>query len=259
MQYRYETHLHTCSASACGIARGRDYIPYYQDRGYAGLMVTDHFFGGNTAVDQRLPWSEQVKRFCEGYEEAKNEGDKRGFQVLFGWEQAYSGDEYLIYGLDKAWLLAHPEVKQWSRAEQFEQVQRYGGCVVQAHPFRDRAYIRCIHLNTVCVHGVEVYNAANPLKVNVQAYRYAKRLGLPMLAGSDIHELPASELSGVSFTQALADERDFAARIRNRAPIGLIAPTDILASAELQPVRLPVEVLGAQARAVDTPLADLLT
>ena len=259
MQYRYETHLHTCAASACGIARGSDYIPYYQDRGYAGIVVTDHFFGGNTAVDQRLPWREQVNRFCAGYEEAKNEGDKRGFQVLFGWEQAYDGDEYLIYGLSKAWLLEHPEVKRWSRAEQYHQVHLYGGCVVQAHPFRDRAYIRRIHLNTVCVHGVEVYNAANPLYVNVQAYRYAAKLGLPMLAGSDIHALPCSELAGIFFEQPLTDEQDLASRIRTRSPIGLIAPTDELARSNLEPVLLPVEVLGEDARIIHTPLSALLS
>lgn len=258
MLYRYETHLHTCEASACGLARGRDYIPYYQDKGYHGLVVTDHFFGGNTAVSPYLPWREQVDRFCAGYEDAKNEGDRRGFQVLFGWEQAYDGDEYLIYGLDKAWLYEHPEVKRWTRAEQFSETHRYGGCVVQAHPFRDRSYIRRIHLNTVCVDGVEVYNTANPLPVNAQAYRYAKNLGLPMLAGSDIHAIDWPELSGVSFTEPLSNEKDFAARVCNRAPIGLIAPVEALASAKLQPVRIPVEVLGEGAKAVNTPLSVLL-
>ena len=55
MTYRYETHLHTCESSACGVAHGRDYIAFYRDLGYRGLFVTDHFFGGNTAVGQSLP------------------------------------------------------------------------------------------------------------------------------------------------------------------------------------------------------------
>ena len=88
----------------CAQARARDYIPLYQGLGYQGLFVTDHFFGGNTAVSPRLPWREQVDRFCAGYEEARNEGEKRGFQVLFGWEQAYDKDEYLK-------LLVEREVK----------------------------------------------------------------------------------------------------------------------------------------------------
>ncbi len=258
MPYRYETHLHTSQASACGIADAREYIPFYQDQGYQGIFVTDHFFGGNTAVGQQLPWAEQVNAFCAGYEAAWNEGRRRGFQVLFGWEQAYDGDEYLIYGLDKAWLLAHPEVKRWTRAEQFAGVTAQGGCVVQAHPFRDRSYIRRLHLSTMTVHGVEVFNAANPIDVNVQAYRYARSLGLSMLAGSDIHYLPWPTLSGITLDTPLRDELDFAARVREKSPIGLIAPVDTLQNALLVPVRLPFEVLGEGGRAIATPLASLL-
>ena len=258
MTYRYETHLHTCEASACGIAHGRDYIPFYRDLGYHGLFVTDHFFGGNTAVNQSLPWRDQVDRFCEGYEQAKAEGDKRGVQVLFGWEPAFNGDEYLVYGLNRAWLYEHSEVKRWTRAEQYREAHRYGGCVVQAHPFRNRSYIHRINLNTACADGAEVYNAANPMETNAQAYRYASNLGLTMLAGSDIHDLPWPEYSGIELPTPLADEADFATRVRNHATIRLIAPVDRLRSGELLPVRLPVTVLGPDAEPSETPLEDLL-
>ncbi len=258
MAYRYETHLHTCEASACGVAHGRDYIAHYQDMGYQGIFITDHFFGGNTAISQYLPWSEQVNRFCEGYEDAWNEGQKRGFQVLFGWEQAYRGDEYLVYGLNKAWLLEHPEVKDWSRAEQFENVHRYGGCVVQAHPFRNRFYLRRIILNAACVDGVEVYNVANMLGENAQAYRYAKNLGLPMLAGSDIHDWPWKEYSGVDLPTPLTDEKDFAARIRSKAPIEMAAPVEKLKQAAIAPVGLPVRVLDDHGLPTNIPYESLL-
>jgi len=258
MSFRYETHLHTCEASACGVAHARDYIPFYQDLGYRGLFVTDHFFGGNTAVDQSLPWREQVNWFCDGYEKAKNEGEKRGFQVFFGWEQAYYGDEYLVYGLDKAWLYEHPEVKRWSRAQQYDQVGRYGGCVVQAHPFRVRFYIHGLILNTACVHGVEAFNATNHPEENVQAYRYAKNLGYAMLAGSDIHSLVQQRITGVTLPTPLTDEKDFATRVRARAPIELIAPVDELRRDSVPPVQIQATVLGEGGRIVDTPLSTLL-
>ena len=258
MRYQYETHLHTSETSACGIAAAREYIPYYLDHGYHGIFVTDHFFGGNTAVSQRLPWREQVERFCLGYEEARNEGEKRGLQVLFGWEQAFDGDEYLVYGLDKQWLLENPQVKGFTRAEQYAAARAQGGCVVQAHPFRDRSYIRRIHLNTACVDGVEVFNAANPMEVNVQAYHYAKNIGLPMRAGSDIHSVPWPMLCGVAFETPLADERDFAARLRAKAPLTLLAPMQELAEAPVARVRLPWEVLGEGGKPIDMPLSILL-
>ena len=83
----------------------------YQKAGYAGIVVTDHFFYGNTAVDRSLPWKDWVEQFCKGYEHAKEEGDKIGLQVFFGWESGYHGTEFLIYGLNKEWLFEHPEIK----------------------------------------------------------------------------------------------------------------------------------------------------
>ena len=48
MGYLYETHLHTCEASKCGRVHGEDYISYMMDKGYSGMIVTDHFFTGNS-------------------------------------------------------------------------------------------------------------------------------------------------------------------------------------------------------------------
>ena len=46
----------------------------YQKAGYAGIVVTDHFFYGNTAADRSLPWKDWVEQFCKGYEHAKEHG-----------------------------------------------------------------------------------------------------------------------------------------------------------------------------------------
>ncbi|MDR0878680.1 MAG: histidinol-phosphatase, partial [Treponema sp.] len=108
MPYLYETHLHTALSSACGVSLGSEYISRYIDLGYSGIIVTDHFYRGNTAICYRLTWRDWVNKFCRGYEETKEEGDRLGLDVFFGWEETFDGaDDYLIYGLDKAWLLEH--------------------------------------------------------------------------------------------------------------------------------------------------------
>jgi hypothetical protein len=190
MSYLYETHLHTVNSSACANSKGSEYIRHYKDLGYSGLMVTDHFFHGNTAVSRKLPWKEWVKQFCKGYEEARNEGERQGFDVFFGWEETFDGcDDYLVYGLDKAWLLEPPEVRDWTRGEQYRVVREAGGCVVQAHPFRQRHYIRKVVLSTGCV---DVVGAGNPTNgecsCDALALRYAQKIGLPVTAGSDMHD-----------------------------------------------------------------------
>ena len=41
MSYLYEVHLHTTAASACARSTGAEYIPYYKNLGYDGIIVTD--------------------------------------------------------------------------------------------------------------------------------------------------------------------------------------------------------------------------
>ncbi len=146
MSYLYETHMHTCLASACGVSTGKEHARYYKERGYTGIIITDHFFGGNTAVDRSLPWEQRIDVFWRGYEDALEEGLKIGLDVFFGLEQNYSGDEFLIYGLTKDYMKAHPELEHWTRREQLECVHAQGGAVIQAHPFRIRGYMDKIRL-----------------------------------------------------------------------------------------------------------------
>jgi len=158
--------------------------------GFSGIIVTDHFFNGNTSVPRHLPWKEWVKQFCRGYEDARNEGERQGFDVFFGWEETFDGcDDYLIYGLDKEWLMEHPESRTWTRGEQYRAVKAAGGCVVQAHPFRQHSHIRRVILSTGCVDAVEAANTGNiEQSYDALAMRYAQKLGLPVTAGTDIHD-----------------------------------------------------------------------
>ncbi len=217
MPYLYETHLHTSQGSACGRATGAHHVHAYKAAGYTGIFVTDHFFGGNTAAPRHLPWKDSIHAFCTGYEDAWNEGQKVGLDVFFGWEQTYDGDDYLVYGLDKQFLLDHPEIDRWSRRDQLDAVHAAGGCVIQAHPFRMRDYIWAIHLGDALSDGWEVANAGNTPAQDAYAYRYAKAHGLYMLAGSDNHHsLPDSPLFGVALDARLTSAADWVAHILRR-------------------------------------------
>jgi histidinol phosphatase-like PHP family hydrolase len=55
MSYLYEPHLHTALSNACANSNGSEYIRLYKDLGYSGIIVTDHFYNGNTAVSRSLP------------------------------------------------------------------------------------------------------------------------------------------------------------------------------------------------------------
>ena len=224
MGYLYETHMHTCQGSACGRSTGREHVHFYKDAGYTGIIVTDHFFGGNTAVDRSLPWEERIDLFWKGYEDAYEEGLKVGLDVFFGLEQNFAGDEYLVYGLTKEYMKAHPEMEHWTRREQLSQVHAAGGCVVQAHPFRIRGYMDRIRLGERFADGVEVANRGNDALDDARCMLFSREKGLVMTAGSDNHFSPAGETYGVLLEEKLTSINDYVRVILERKPICLYVP-----------------------------------
>ncbi len=219
--YKYDTHIHTRQASACATASGKDQALAFKKAGYTGIIITDHFFRGNTTISHRLPWETRINMFCEGYEEAKFFGDKIGLQVFFGWEETFEDQDFLIYGLDKEWLLAHPEMEFWSIEQQFEQVNRAGGMVIHAHPFRNRPYISKIRLYPKLVNGVEVYNASNYQQENQNAFLYAKKYDLPITAGSDNHHFDDPH-SGIKVQKPFNTIQDYIDTILDRERFEII-------------------------------------
>lgn len=215
--YAYETHLHTSEGSACGRCPGADMARACKQAGYTGIFVTDHFVHGNTAVDRSLPWEDWVEGYCKGYEHAKEAGDEIGLQVFFGWEQSYQGQDFLVYGLDKAWLKEHPEIRDCTVEEQYGLVKRSGGMVIHAHPFRQAAYIPRVRLFPEYVDGVEVINTSHPKSAedpcgdseyDKLALEYAEKYGLPHTGGSDIHSTNLTG-GGMAFPHRLNSVQDF--------------------------------------------------
>lgn len=223
--YRYETHMHTCQGSACGTSTGAEHARFYKEQGYQGIFITDHFFGGNTAVPRTGKWKDRVDWYCSGFEDAWNEGQKIGLDVFFGIEQNFAGDEYLIYGLDKQYLLDHPEMEHWTHREQIEQVHAAGGCVIQAHPFRMRGYLSAIRVCDLYADGIEVANAGNTPAQDAYAMRYCKARGIYTIAGSDNHKShEGCKLYGVALDRPFDSAQDWVQHILQKQPHQLLVP-----------------------------------
>ncbi len=206
--YLYELHCHNRVSSACGQWSPEEMAEFYARQGYTGIVVTDHFMNGNSAVDRSLPWEEQVEMFCSGYERTKAAGARLGLDVFFAFEysansyygQPWSpnrnkdsliGTDFLIFGLGKDWLLRKDESILAMPVNAFlKMVREEGGTVVQAHPFRlETAYMDHISLFPYFTDGVEVLNG-NPNtrgKGNRLAQAYAREYGFFATAGTDSH------------------------------------------------------------------------
>ncbi len=214
--YRYETHMHTSEGSACGKSSGAEMAEAYAQAGYAGIIITDHFFNGNCAVSSKLPWRERVEQFCIGYENAAAAGRELGLSVFLGWEYNYCSTEFLTCGLGKEFLLAHEDLLEWDVITYLNTVRAAGGFVSQAHPFRQRDYIQYGRLFYNYVDAVEVYNTADQDAWNDLAWRYAKANDLAMTAGSDSHHVAWPSLAGLGFPRRLDRIEDFVAAMKRR-------------------------------------------
>lgn len=259
MAYQYEMHMHTCQGSACGVSTGAEHARAYKAAGYQGIFITDHFFGGNTAAPRSGSWKDRIDHFCSGFEDAWNEGQKIGLDVFFGWEQNFAGDEYLIYGLDKQFMLDHPEMEHWTRREQYETVHAAGGCVIQAHPFRMRDYIRAILVGDRFADGVEVSNAGNTPAQDAYAWKYAAARGLYLTAGSDNHRSrEGSVLYGVALDKPLTSSADWVRHVLARQPHTLLCDAARFSSDVTKEPLIPVFLLDENEERIPLPM-DWLT
>ena len=198
MGFLYETHMHTAEVSACAVKYAAQQVAAYKNLGYTGVIITDHFVNGYTTCPKEFSWDEKMRFFATGYEEAKKMGDKIGLDVFFGWEFTIKGSDFLTYGLDLDFLLAHPDLDRLSIGGYSALVRKSGGFLAQAHPYRDEYYIE--NKYPVAPHfidAVEVYNVMDRRTANDKALAFANKNNLPVQAGTDAHGRGNTDYSGI--------------------------------------------------------------
>lgn len=212
--YRYETHLHTSPVSRCAKAGVRETLEYYQFLGYDGVFITNHFLDGHIGIDPTLPYDQRIAFYFSDYEEGRKLSGEIGIKVFCGVELSYKGTDFLVYGLDKNWFLANPQIMEMKKTEELSFMMEQGALVIQAHPFREAGYIDHIRLFPRRVHGVEVYNANRTEQENAIARHYAQHYGLIEFAGSDNHTAGNQpHLAGMCSQTPIEDEQDFVRRV----------------------------------------------
>ena len=214
--YRYETHLHTFPVSKCAKVSVRENLEFYKSMGYDGVFITNHFIDGNISAEPGMSYAELIEYYFSDIEEGKRLSAEIGIKVFEGVEMSYKGTDFLVYGLDKQWFLAHPEITEMKKRDELELLMANGALVIQAHPFREAGYINHIRLFPRSVNGVEVFNACRTELENEMADIYAAKYDLIKFAGSDNHIGKAlAVLTGIETETPISDEADFVSRIKN--------------------------------------------
>ena len=245
--YRYEMHCHDCLCSKCAHSLPEEMAQAYYEAGYAGVVFTNHFLRGNTAVNRRLPWDEKVRAYYDAYLRAVRWAEGKEFSVFFGLEHHYGGGkEVLTYGIDLDFLLAHPDLDRLPLREYARLVRAGGGFVAQAHPFREAPYIDPDPApDPSCLDGAEVFNYGNledelvfrqeyesrygPLAEtdfygvgqeigyqNLHAAQFARKHRLIPLSGADVHrkDYPGIGQAGMAFPERITSAKDLVQALR---------------------------------------------
>ncbi len=219
--FKIDMHVHTSEVSPCGKISARDVVTLYKQAGYAGIVITDHFFDGFFAKVSKLPWDQQIDEYLKGYRKALQVGREVGLQVILGMELRFFGsmNDYLVYGVDESFLKAIPYLFM-KDLKIFHQIAKEKDLLVyQAHPFRTGI----TRANPDNLDGVEVFNGnLRHDSRNASARQFAKENHLRMISGSDFHELEDLGRGGIEITQSVSTSWELVSALKSDTGIKLI-------------------------------------
>ncbi|MGM9682986.1 MAG: PHP domain-containing protein [Eubacteriales bacterium] len=214
-EFKFELHCHTAEGSGCSVMSAHEMVDFYVERGYDGIVVSDHFTG-KTTVPKGSTWNERIEYFYEnGFAKAYRYGQERGLKVFFGPEWSSEGNDFLLLGLDKDWWLRQTDFFELSPGEVFDRVHEAGGIVIHAHPFAQAKWIKCIRLFPDKTDAVEVFNGGSCDTVNERALAYARSYGLKMTGGTDIHNSNVKVLCGITVPYACSTVAELVSAIKS--------------------------------------------
>ena len=203
MEYKYEMHCHTGCVSRCGRVEPERIVQLYTEKGYNGIVVTDHY-SPMTFTPNWCP-QRQIDFYLSGYRRMKDyAGDD--FTVLLGLElrHYFTANDYLIYGVDEEFFFnAGNLMLPWEK-QVFEMCKDKGYLVFQAHPFRT-GIRQC---NPDYIDGVEVYNGKTNKHQNSKALEWAKSNNKLMVSGSDFHTVKNLAKGGIITDSPIKSNKD---------------------------------------------------
>ena len=209
MKYMFEIHCHTSESSGCASETAEATVKAYKEKGYAGVVITDHLGIGSKRDD----WADHCRHQQAGYRNAKAVAEKYGMTVLYGAEitvRPFGGNDFLCLGLEPEWWTEHPELEDMSLYDVLKTVREAGAFISHAHPFREANYIKSIVLVPRLIDGVEL-NANRTDFENERAAEYAAAYEKPLTAGSDNHTAHRQKrIFGMDFYECPKTEKELA-------------------------------------------------
>ncbi len=197
MEYKYEIHCHTKDVSKCGQVPAEDVVNFYKEKGYSGIVITDHYSPMTFTLKEHIFKKKATDKYLTGYKKAKAL-ESEDFTVLLGVELRFYGtiNDYLIYGVKEEDLYNGPYLLTLCLRRAYKYFHSEGCIVIQAHPFRKFMHRK----NPKYLDGAEVNNGKDTKENKEKANEWADTFPRKPIkvGGSDFHRLnQANKLCGI--------------------------------------------------------------
>ena len=210
---KIEMHVHTREGSPCAKADAESIVKAYRQAGYDAIVITNHF-DNELLKDFGKTDKEKIERYLLGYRNAKAVEIQYGIKVMLGIEIRLepNNEDYLIYGIDEAFLFNHSNLCFMKQKEVYELCHKYGAVFYQAHPFREP----CHPQNPAFLDGMEYNQRPNSENNNDKLVAWLKNYpNLKLISGSDCHSIEQVGFGGIEITQNVSDIKELTELIKN--------------------------------------------
>ena len=216
MEYLYEMHAHVKEVSTCSNTEAIKMVECYKDKGYAGIVLTDHMNPSTFRVPgiEHISWDEKVDHFLTGYNIVKKASEGK-FNVLLGMEINFHNhpNDYLVYGVTEDFLRRNHNLLDLTPRKFAKLAHENGLLFIQAHPFRRGMKVE----DWKILDGYEIFNG-NPRhhSSNEMAEIWAKAKNKKIVtSGSDFHEPEDVAIGGIYFNCPINTNDDLLRELRS--------------------------------------------
>lgn len=212
-KYKYELHCHTSNVSLCAHSSADEAVKFYKERGYDGIVITDHYSPQTFLLRSLFP-HKHIDLYTKGYKRAKElAGDD--FTVLLGCEVRFffTIDDFLIYGVNEDFLRKSGNLMCKYLRRLSTLCKENGLILLEAHPFRE---LRFRH-NPALLDGCEVYNGKDDGKeANIKAKKWAKKNNFRITtSGGDFHDYNDTVPAGIITDEPIKTNEDLLRILRS--------------------------------------------
>ena len=219
--YKLDLHVHTKNVSPCSQVDAPELVHLYQGIGYAGVVITDHYYDRYFNGLTGFSWPAKIDCFLTGYRQALATGQKIGLDVLWGMEIRFteSDNDYLVYGIGENFLKENPRLYNLSLVQFRELIRHQNIPIYQAHPFRPGMSL----VHPELIDGIEVFNGnCQHDSRNSSAFEFAQKNNIKMISGSDFHRPQDLGRGGISTSEKITSSTELVKALQNSHTIQLL-------------------------------------